>query len=101
MSCDPATDKNCTMTKGACDTECSKHMKSMCDHSTGKCVPCQDGKGCIPADACKNSCKIVPPSDLYKCNWSNSTCEKDPKGTLDQKSCQDECVAVKFGKCDY
>jgi len=101
--CDPAKDKNCTDTQGSCGTKCQKKTKSKCDHSTGKCNPCTDGQGCVNSTACDATCKKVPTNETYACDWSKSppTCKQDPKGTLDKKSCTDQCKAPSFGKCDF
>jgi len=88
--CEPATDKNCTMTTGACDTMCKKQTLSKCNKTTGKCDQCSSsGTGCVPDAACNKTCSILPPDQAFKCDWSKEqpTCMKDKNGTMTEKDC--------------
>lgn len=73
-TCDPATDKDCSQVKTACDQECSIQALSKCDKTTGKCSECKEGgDGCVPTAACETTCGKGPkPTELYKCSWNTT-----------------------------
>jgi len=108
-TCDPATDKTCTKTAGACADEC-KHSPdfNVCDTSTGQCVPCDPSstKGCTPTNktSCDAACKHAPSDEYVKCDWSTYQCvpthATDPD-KMPKELCGMQCKKPKMAKCDY
>merc|ERR1719473_436866 len=92
-SCDPAKDKTCTKTAGACGDEC-KHSPdyNVCNTATGQC------------ESCDAACKHAPSDEFYKCDWNTYQCKAttatDPD-KMPKELCGMRCVKPTFAKCDY
>jgi hypothetical protein len=108
-SCTPTGpgDKNCSMDSASCSKICAATTFGICDPDTGKCAPCDpaEGKaGCVTgcSDNCKKHPKPPSPSDdKFVCQWYPvPKCLNDSKGTDSKESCEKNCKAESFAKCD-
>jgi len=108
-SCDPAKDKTCTKTAGACGDEC-KHSPdyNVCDTASGQCKPCDPSstKGCTPTNqtTCDAACSKGPSDESYKCDWNTNTCSKcEAKGPdcMSKELCGMQCKKPTMAKCDF